>query len=194
MSTVGTLYDETIKNGFGKLLSVNEVVSPVANVDIVAPFTSAYDNYIFDIDALQSDNTGAYFLFYPSVDGGASFTQTGLLWSLGCVWSHQAGSTFGSVYYGAGPQTYMQQTYDAQYGPLPLHCVILFNRGPPGGGGERQYLWTNMHRSPGYGSGFTWGNGANNASYAMMTGIRFRYSSGNIISGAIRVYGVKTGA
>jgi hypothetical protein len=192
MSTVGTLYEKTIKNGYAKLLAIQDVVSPVANISFVAPFTSTYDNYIFDIDSLQSDNTGAYFLFYPSVDSGASWLQSELLWSLAGVWSHRAVQTYGSTIY-PGARVYMQQTYDAQYGPLPMSGTIYFNRGPPGSGGEKQFFWMNTYRSPSYGSGFTWGNGAANSSYALMTGIRFAYSSGNIIAGAIRVYGIKMG-
>ena len=192
MSTVGTLYDETIKNGFAKLLAVQVVSSPVATIDFVAPFTSTYDNYIFDVDCLQSDNTSNYFMFYPSVNSGVSWLNLENLWAIGAIWSHQAITTYGSTIY-TGARTYMQMTYDAQYGPLPLSCTIYFNRGPPGSGGEKQYQWTNIYRTPGTGACMTWGNGATNSTYAMMTGIRFLYSGGNIISGAIRVYGIKTG-
>jgi hypothetical protein len=192
MSTVGTLYDKTIKNGYAKLLAVTEVVSTVSVIDFVSPFTSTYDNYIFELESLQSDNTGAFFMFYPSNNSGASWLQSENLWSLAGVWSHREGATYGSTIY-SGSRVYMQQTYDAQYGPLPMSGIIYFNRGAPGTGGEKQFLWTNVYRSPSYGAGVTWGNGAANISYAMMTGIRFLYSSGNIIAGAIRVFGIKTG-
>ena len=81
MSTVNTLYDETVTGGFAKLLTVNTVTSNVASINFTIP--SNFDTFWFEVTNVTFTYAGNDFLIiYASGDGGSTFgsyNMSGLL-------------------------------------------------------------------------------------------------------------------
>jgi hypothetical protein len=79
MSTAGTLYDDTIKNGYGKLLNVSTVSTPVTSIDVSCAY-AGFDSYLFELDQLFLDNL--LLLLRASSDNGATYPAAGCQWVL----------------------------------------------------------------------------------------------------------------
>jgi hypothetical protein len=196
MSTVGTLYDDTITNGFAKLLSA-QVVTNVSVVDFVAPlaFGLGYRTFWFDFDNLICNTDSQRLVAYVSTNGGASF-QGDYLWSILRTYSHLAMDTYGSVALtpdsGGGVYRGTMWIGDGQAGNLYTSGRLYFNRCAAGLGGTRMLYGEVVNRHPSYGVSVMqnaqtpWAGGDWNA-------IRFQYTAGTM-SGAIRLYGLKTGS
>lgn len=197
MSTVGTLYDETVKNGFAKLLSA-QVLTNASYVDFIAPlaYNLGYRTYWFDFDHLQITSGGNDRLVsYVSWDGGVNWCPDHL-WSIIRCYSHNASDTYGSV--ALNPSGSPTAPYrDVLWIGLDQVAVgyqsgrLYFHRGAAGAGGYRP-LYGEM---TGLQSGqiallqhaqYTW------HAQNQFNAIRFRYTVG-LMTGVIRCYGLKTG-
>jgi hypothetical protein len=191
MSTVGTLYDETIKNGCTKLLSA-QVVTNVSVVDFVAPlsFALGYRTFLFDFDNLKCSTDSNRLVAYASTDGGASWGGD-YLWSFIRVYTHSAADFYGSVALGGGYRANMF-VGDTQWVSGYISGFYYFHRQAAGAGGIRVSYGEVIIRHPSVGvtsmqhSQANWFGGDVNA-------IRFTYP-GSLMSGTIRCYGLKTGS
>jgi hypothetical protein len=190
MSTAGTLYDETIKNGFAKLLSA-QVVTNVSVVDFVAPlaFALGYRTFWFDLDNLLCNSDGQRLVSYVSTDGGASWGGD-YLWSFIRCYSHNAADFYGSVALGGGYRANMF-VGDTAAANLYTSGRLYFHRIQAGASGTRALYGEIVCRYTGRvtlmsHSQHTWFGGD-------PTAIRFQYTAGTM-SGAIRLYGLKTGS
>ena len=193
MSTVGTLYDETVKNGFAKLLSV-QTFTGVYVCDFVAPLSSLeYRTFWFDIDNLIGSNTDQYLFMYTSHDGGATWNTTTNYWVILIGYSHTTTAFYGSVMAGAPAQAYLQPGGSVQYGPLPLAGRVYFYRSSVNEGGGKVFEWHITFRHPSYGMCCTWGGGGYYGHHGI-NGVRFQYNAGATMTGAIRCYGLKKGS
>jgi hypothetical protein len=197
MSTAGTLYDETVKNGFAKLLSA-QTVTNVSAVDFVAPlaFALGYRTFWFDFYNLVCNTNNDRFVANVSWDGGTSWGPD-FLWSFIRCYSHQAADTYGSVALspsaaGGVYRGVMWLGHD-QAANLYISGRLYFHRGVQGASGYRGCYGEMTGRHPSAGvsiishAQFSW------FSPADFNAIRF-YFTGSTMSGTIRCYGLKTGS
>ena len=192
MSTVGTLYDETIKNGFAKLLSIQYAPAGTASINFVSEFSSAYDAYLFDIDNIFMARDDCHFILRVSIDGGASWRVDNYYWSCSTLFSNQnpnIHNAYGSATLGGVHLTWMMLTHASIIGH-PLSGRVRFF--PNNENSLSHVLWRTVGIQPSLytqvnmGGGFwPYGNFVN--------GIQFLAHAGTI-SGNIRMYGMRTGA
>ena len=183
MSVVGTMYEETVKLGFGKLLS-SQNVNNVASVSFLTQFTDEFHVYHFDLIGWYGASDNAFLVFDISNNGGASWMGVGMLY-YGTLWYS---TSHGSGVYGtqnsADPGFYQIGGGSA---PSPQVCEVIFTRRPGIGTNMQFHASCN---NPTYGEHFLGGGGTHD--YAM-NAVRFRFNTGNILKGTIRMYGLRTG-
>ena len=195
MSTVGTLYDETVKFGFAKLLSVQSVTS-ASFIDFIAPFAAGevdkYSSYIFEIDGLVPTVDASLWILV-STDGGATWKTSGggYSWEWGYAYANNpAVNYYGSITLGT---TYMDhfQTGGSTYGLYAIDGRVKFN--PGSNVGVKNFGWELSCLPGGSGSmAFAFGGGG----YHLLSGIngvRFMFTVNTINSGTIRLYGLRKG-
>jgi len=196
MSTVGTLYDETIKFGYAKLLQVS-TASGASSIDFVAPLALDYDTFWFDLDSLTPSLNSAILIIYVSTNSGSSWQAgTDYYWYTFLVQPGGAGAaSYSST---ALPETtYMRisQPQSAPAGFYPTDGRVTFNLGPNRGttGGHRSFDWITINQDPasGYPVAST-GGGAYTGTAP--NGVRIFFSGGSTITGIIRCYGLKKGS
>ena len=194
MSTVGTLYDETVKFGYGKLLQTS-TASGAASIDFVAPLALDYDTFWFDLDSLTSAASQLLQIFVSINSGSTWITASGTYWY---TFLYQPGgsaaASYSSSQLGGAETTYMRigQPLVVPAGAYPMNGRVYFNLGPNRGvtGGHRQFDWITIGRD---GTGYTatsTGGGASTGTAP--NGVRFSFA-GNAMTGTIRCYGLKKG-
>jgi hypothetical protein len=189
MTTAGTLYDETVARGFGKLLGT-ATASNSASIIFASVLTSAYDSYWFEIDSLvnQTAINANNFVVNISSDGGNT-------WSNNYWYGGTSGYSGRSSYYAVnaavdtsrirGVQTSLNQWGLSGY----LRMV-----GNPSDNSvyKHLWLWTAVHYdNSDYYTTFEITSGMNIVSLAAINAIKFSFSTGNIASGDIRVWGLR---
>lgn len=183
MSTAGTLYDETVKNGFARLLQ-SQSPTNVVNIAFISDLTDTYEVYFFDFTDVMS-TADAWFY---------------------CQLSSTAGSTWSADYYYAYGNAFYNTTHALSGSRYSQNQICNTQPTTAALGGE---LWLYRCKSPNTLSshtiqyGLSWSNsygsqlmntvGINVEEYNVVTGIRFAFSSGNIASGKFRMFGIKTG-
>ena len=191
MSTVGTLYDETVKYGSAKLLSVAPA-SNSASLDFLN-LTFDFPVYVFDLVAMLPTVMGSNLLLRISTNNGATFDVTEGYhshWSYSM--SHTTGGAHGSYISGAGAhRTWFYIGNLQNSGATLIGRVIFYRRGLSGG---RHFEWwsTTYRSDAGTGTMSIVGHGVQ-GSYMTVDAVRFYYSSGTIASGVIRCYGMRPG-
>ena len=196
MSTVGTLYDETVKFGFAKLLST-QAASNSASLDFIAPFVgNAYDTFIFDLFALGPTATDtAYLAMVLSADGGATWGSSGYWTEYARQGAFVPGPPIahGSVYQGAAAQTLFALS-DYQYAPAGrLSGRVRCNPGLSSEGGVKSFEWQLAHHAQTSGGNTLVIGGGGWSVTHVINGVRFFYSGTTVATGSIRCYGLKRG-
>jgi hypothetical protein len=189
MSTVGTLYDETVKNGYADFLQAINVGTAGA-VGFSLP--AGYDSYLFDLDALYFTLDNAFLIARVSVDNGASYKADSYWWSATTIWSNQPNPTvsqYGSVVLGGGHTTWLFLTHGNWLGHPAMGRVkvqptnnvsnVLWKTGT---------LQNGNYNAAHVGSGW-W------ASAPIINAMMFLPGNGGTFNGGtIRLFGLKNGA
>ena len=178
MATTGTIYDETVKFGPAKLLVAATISSPVAFASFPTVLSTEFAVYHIDI-MINVGTAGAYLCAQTTDNGGVGWTTT-YYQTIG--YYTQTGGGGDSIVQGTTAQLQMSH---ACYNGLKAE-MMLFSRGGTGNQGHSNCCYA----GPAYGLGHLYGSGG----YASVTGVRFYFSSGNIASGFVRVYGMRSGA
>lgn len=189
MSTAGTLYDETIKNGYAEFLSAQNVGTAGA---VAFSLPAGYDSYLFDLDALYYNTEGAAIIGRVSTDNGASYKADNYWWSATTIWSNQPNPTFsqyGSVVLGGGHTTWLFMSHGHWLGHPGMGRVKVQPTG-----NVSNVLWKTgiLASNPYYNSthiGSGWW-----ASSPIINAFMFLPHVGAFNGGTIRLFGLKTGA
>jgi hypothetical protein len=185
MSVAGTLYEETVKFGHAKLLST-QTANNVVYMTFQSPFTSEFNSYHFDIINLTHGSSA-----YPSLGAqlmNASGAITGYWYSYFYNCSHSnvygnAGSVVSSLDTNAIQLTVSSYPVNSPVtGEVFIHCA-------PGKACQFSSHVSVNHPSYGQGQMIT-----GTALDAGCNGVRFFFWNGTpIISGTIRMYGLRSG-
>jgi hypothetical protein len=188
MSVAGTLYDETIKNGYADFLQAINVGTASA-VGFALPL--GYDSYLFDLDALYYNTDNAALIGRVSTDNGASYKTDSYWWSATTIWSNQPNPTvsqYGSVVLGGGHTTWLWLSHGNWLGHAGMGRVKV-----QPSGNVSNVLWkTGTLQNGNYnaahvGSGW-W------ASSPAVNAFMFLPHVGVFNGGTIRLFGLKNGA
>jgi len=185
MSIVNTTFEREIKFGYGRHL-LTQVAASSASIAFVDDLTNKFDVYLFDISDLLPTDMAAMLYMYVSGDGGATWLTTNYFWSYLYTLSHGVGSSVGS-----GTDSKI------------ILCGNSANNSSLGG----EVRWTRSdatftdnyfsyqisiaHSAAGQ---MMCIGGGNRRGSGDVNGIKFQFNVGNIASGAIRLYGMRTGA
>jgi hypothetical protein len=190
MSTVGTLYDELITRGVGKLLSVNVANNTTYMVFGTGLEDTTYDTYWFDLDNLYC-SANAHLLMILSDTGGGGPWQASYYHSDQSLFSNnsQVGWYYGSgTVGGIWPSRLILGHQNVTGNPISGR-VRLYNG--PDAAAYRSVLWqTNMFHSTLYESCMT-GAGFYPAASGRIKGCYFQLDPANFVSGTIRMYGLR---
>lgn len=192
MPTPGnTLYDETIKNGFGKILVVQNMVG-ASFVDFVAPFADAvvgdYGSYVFLLDSVRPA-AAAVLAMNLSTDG--TTWDASLRWGWALTSSNNVAGYYGANYLGGGAYfNYIQ--LDTGVDPAAFSGSIAFNPGLTTGAKSATFA---LSRSAGGStlSSYNIGCGSN-VNYATIRAVRFGFTNSSAMYGFIRLCGLRRGA
>jgi hypothetical protein len=186
MSTVGTLYDETIKFGHGRLTNSTTISGVVGSVGFSLP--ADHDAFLFDLINLRPVTDLQALRAYVSMDNGASWkTDASYFWTFFSAVSH----TSSPAGYVAGAA---QTSFQLSAGVLNVSNLsgeFWYHRGA---GFVPPFSWhTSCHTTSGYGqdtvrgAGTYWVGGLINA-------ILFAFGSGSIAAtGRINLYSFRKG-
>ena len=196
MSTVGTLYDETIKFGRGKLLGTltasNSASLAWSSVFDPAIAPEVYDVYYVELLNILPVNNSVN--LYGRMSNASGVMTTGYYWNYFSVISHPGtvGATPGNA---SGASTVENQAFmyfsSGQYNGAAsgVSGEIFINRI---GNNMAFFSFTAAHHSTVGEHSFVVG-GLNMSGTGPLRGLQFYYSTGNIASGKLRLYGMKTG-
>ena len=166
------------------VLLEQHTASNSASLDFTTCITSAYDEYQIELVNLVPATSGANGFFRMSTDGGASYvTGTSYAWA---TFGSSSASSSGP---GGGESQAQLQIVAGLANTSNWSLVGTYRLFSPGGSGYKHMLGlchvlsSDTHIWQVEGSGTFISTAAVNA-------IRFLFSSGNIVSGTIRVYGV----
>jgi hypothetical protein len=192
MSTVGTLYDEAIKFGTAKLLTVASATD-VANMSFLMN-NPDFDTYIFEM-VTQFPAAGIYLYSRWSGDGGASWLATqSYVWTTAIMNVH--GGAPNVIYYSS---TQLGTVY-LEFGRIgwaslaagyPMSGRLIFYRSPGAGGVKYMEWMMSNYSNLSYGWISATGN-CYNVSMAGPNAILF-YPHTGLMSGTIRMYGLRKG-
>jgi len=183
MPIAGTLYDETIKNGYAKLLSVNRLVNAAS---VTLTLDAAHDNFIINMDNIYcSDVAGVPYAWF-SFDNGATWHNF-YYWSASVLYQTYA-TTWGQHVSSVHGDSWIRLALNSA-GGHPLSGRLRLFAGRQGFGDIAHLLWK-IGSSGEYpfiqiGCGFP---GLGNRP----THVVFYWSPGNI-SGTVQMYGMKKG-
>jgi hypothetical protein len=184
MSVAGTLYEETVKFGHGKLLS-SQTASGQLNLTFIAPFTSEFNTYHFDVVNVTMDTRSQFFGCQLSNNGGAS-------WLSGCWYTNSYVCSHSNVF---GNEAYPMIGLNSD-------CIRLTGNAYENNAVSGEII---MHCAPGKAMTFQAHITINHVSYGHMgmitgsaldagaNGIRFFCYGGRLVSGTIRMYGLRSG-
>lgn len=187
MSTAGTLYNETIQNGFAELLSVQNC-GTAGSVGFTLP--AGYDSYLFDLDALYYNTHNVLLAARVSVDNGANWQVANYWWSATTIWSNLPNPTFsqyGSNTLGGGYETFLFLSHGNWAGHAGMGRVRVYPTN-----NVSNVLWKtgtlqdNNYNACHIGSGF-WASGP------AINAVLFFPGSGLFNGGTIRLFGLRTG-
>jgi hypothetical protein len=189
MSTVGTLYGETVGGGFAKLLNSTVISNGAGLASFTLP--AAYDAFLFDIESIFCTGQPAV-MIRVSTDNGASWIASGYYWSMNTVFSYDANSyrPYGSGTLGSPHDTWCSWSHGFLDGYPLGGRVRLFQNSGTNGFSTILFRTTIVHPSLytacNIGSGWWVGGTRPN-------GLAFLPSSSSFTGGTIRMYGMRTG-
>jgi hypothetical protein len=194
MTTAGTLYEETIKNGFAKFLA-SATAANSATIDFVAPFTLGFNTYYWDLCNIRHTVNQAGLYVRVSGDGGATYHSAGgYRYVVFQGYALIAGNAMGSI---AGGQNLAMSMGNGSQTDTPVSGRLILNNGTSPTDRMRQFTWQlASYYYSGGGVMHHFGGGTGNADiagYPPVNAIRFYSSSGNLKDGIIRMYGLRKG-
>lgn len=193
MSTAGTLYDETIRNGMYTLISAAVVSSPVAEIVFtdLGP-DSGYSSFMFDIDTVIPSVALANLAMQVSSDNGATWRTDANYNFYSTFYLYAGGGEPGCAFYGP-PQggNWANQFYIAISGDGNGFSSRVRSLGV--GINHRQWSWNSNCYYSGSSNASLWGAGFYGVSVTL-NAVRFIIETGTFTAGAIRLYGLNTGA
>lgn len=180
-----TIYDETVKFGYGKHLQTQVISSSTALVTFASALSDDYPLYLFDLIRLLPTTDGGEICLQVSYDG-TNWGGIGYWWGNQFVWPTGMSDTNSSA---TGEQGFLRLS-SVQLLPYELSGELLFNRSSVA---LRGATWSTLHAQTSIGVVATYGGGKSITSTDQVLAVRFFYHVGNIASGTIRCYGLKTG-
>jgi hypothetical protein len=194
MTTVGTVYDETIKFGFAKLLQVQSFSNNYSLV-FVTPFTLPFHTFLFDLVNINAASTYDWLFAQVSTDSGASWLGANYYWGSSYSTSHGDGAgnnvsgTQANTTDGANTNVF-ELTGGGNGGaggnPWGGEVIVTFRPGK-----NAEFQWHTTVRSPSYGQHNYFGGGVVDGA---CNAVRFASAQGgNFSSGIIRCYGLRMG-
>ena len=190
MSTAGTLYDETIKNGFAKLLSIT-ACGTAATVGISIP--TGYDSYWFDLDALYFTLDNGFLVARVSTDNGASYKADSYWWSATTIWGNLPAGTvsqYGSSVLGGGHTTWLFLTHGNWISHPAMGRVRIW----PTGANISTVVWKTGSLQNGNYNATHFGSGFYASSSLIVNAMQFLTGNGGTFNGGtIRLFGLKNG-
>ena len=189
MSTAGTLYDETIKFGHGKLLQI-ATASGAASIAITG-FDPTFDSYVIDLDNFYNVTEGQYLVMQVSYDSGATWkTTASYYWaSFSSISNYTPPGIHWYSSLNLSEASWLRMSHGMTPGNALVARVRVFQN-PVGythltwhcGGWHSSYITHDW-----IGSGMWVGN------VGLVNGVRWNFTSGTV-SGTVRLYGMRTGA
>jgi hypothetical protein len=193
MSVAGTLYEETVQKGFARLLTT-QAANNSATITFVSGLesNSPYDTFLFDFTDVKPNTVSTYLRAQWSYDGGATWIGTAHFQAYTNSFYNTGSNISGTSTSGSfdlsnsGANTLTGLSFG---GELWLH------RGPtPYANPNYSYvIWHLLTWSQAYGSLYLAGSGFAASTLGTPNAFRFFFGSGNIVSGAFRMYGIKRG-
>jgi hypothetical protein len=192
VSTVGTLYEETVKLGTAKLLTVS---NPAGVTSVALTMTDAnFDTYLFEL-VLSFSQAANYLFSRWSNNGGSTWLSTeSYFWQYAIMSVSRSPNVLyhSSNILGTGFKNHARLSLGT-LGGYPLNGRLIFYRGS-GTGGLNYMEWSMGHYASD--AGWGWinhiGNCANNMTAP--NAIQFYPDAGANMSGTIRMYGLRKGA
>jgi len=187
MSTAGTLYDDTIKNGYAKLLNISTVSTPVTSIDLSCAY-AGYDSYLFELDQLFLDN--CMLLLRASGDNGATYPTTGCQWVLHTMFLGEGPAIYRSYANGTlGVYDYTQISHVA----FPANAISGRVRLTTDQRSNILFKTAGVH--PANLEQLNWGCSYIDGLGGPINKLRFfPHGGGSFSAGTIRTYGFRTGA
>lgn len=190
MTTAGTLYDETVTRGFGKLLSA-QTASNSASIIFLSPLSNAHDSYWIELDCLKPATGGSIVLrMHLSSDNGSTWLGSGNYWYGGwAVYGNRSTSYDVHLDNAQLRQVATTRTDFSVSGWVRMVAAPLSTTNSYKG-----FFWSGnaVYDNSDY---FTTNEMSGGHSYTSLTapinGIRFTFSTGNIASGSIRMWGLR---
>ncbi len=186
------ILDAAVPTGSLTLLST-QTASASATIDFTSGIDSTYDSYVFKLINIHAATDGAHLQFQGSTDGGSSYgvTATSTFFEVAHNEADSATAlTYNGTYDLAQSTAYQSIFYSTSFDNdhAGVGVVQLFN--PSSTTFVKHWICRGQHTStPDYSSE------AYNAGYfnttSAVNAIRFQYSTGNIDSGVIKLYGIK---
>ena len=186
MSTVGTMYDETVKFGFGKLLQT-QTLSNVSAAVFVTPFTLGFHTFLFDLVNLYPVAASDSVLAQVSFNAGASWAGDAYYWGLVYSTSNDPASVGSQANHLVGARTDAFQVSGSGYNYNAYVGEVIVNCTP---GKNAQFQWHTSCVNAGYLQHNLFGGGVRDGP---CNAVRFLFGGGNISSGIIRCYGLRLG-
>jgi hypothetical protein len=185
MTTVGTLYDESIKFGFGKHIQTYTVPSATSSLGFLLP--AEYDTFLFEFLNIFMSVADQILCMRVSMDNGATW-KTSALHYFTYLYMTSHGSPLGTAYqYNNVAHFYISGW---QYIGSGFSGELFYHRGA---GFVPPFSWhmAGQHATAGTwitrGGGTYWEGGLINA-------LLFFPTSGNITQGRVNIYGLRKGA
>jgi len=187
MGTDNTLYDETVKYGYGKLLSSQKPVN-VSSVAFALPTpSSAYDSYRFELYDVRVNTAGAYLMMLFSING-STWVTANYYWGMTVLSNSTAGCSF---YNASGAVKTSFQLCGAMPTAWGACGEILFAPRGSWAGGINSLITNNVN---GGGVNTIDNGGVLWDSSGVPISVLFLANNGLLTMGRITLYGLRTGA
>ena len=186
MGTVGTMYDETVKFGFAKLLQV-QTLTNAGSAIFISPFTQNFHTFIFDFLDLYPTAGYDWLWAQVSTNGGVSWLGANYYW--GYVYSTSHAAVYNaSGNYVVGGSTNVFQLTGGGHNPNPWSGEVILNFRP---GKNAELQWHFTVRNTDYQQWNMFGGGVCDGA---VNAVQFALATGNTIAkGTIRCYGMRLG-
>lgn len=187
--TAGTLYDEAIRLGFGKLLA-SQVINNVASAAFTTQINDTYDTYLIDMINLTPSVDGRIYA-RVSFNNGSTWIAANYLWAHIANWSATApnGNTYNSNSEPATGSTWFQLTRNVPPSGAVSGELILSRSA----GFVSHWHWSTSHDHATNVQHFVRGGGVLWDGAGLVNAVQFLPPSGILVSGRLNMYGLRKG-
>jgi len=185
MTTAGTLHDEALRLGPGRLLAAYVTTTPVASIGISLPGPqSKYDCYMLDISSILPQNADtSHLVMRFSIDGGATWVATADYWYSQLFTISHGTAPYGGMNGAAADRFYIN-------GPQPKHLSLA-----------AEVLIDAVGNSPPFVKSFSSGWQSQGAfcrnlscqAHPNINALLLFYESDNIARATVHLYGIRKG-